>query len=68
MSQLVPGYELLEIRIGYEFKHKHLLLMALTHPTHASGFSECYQRLEFLGDAILGLFYFPPLNYSLNKY
>ncbi|XP_050534312.1 endoribonuclease Dicer-like isoform X2 [Daktulosphaira vitifoliae] len=53
MSQLVPGYELLEKRIGYEFKCKHLLLMALTHPTHVLGFSECYQRLEFLGDAIL---------------
>ncbi|XP_016665099.1 endoribonuclease Dicer isoform X3 [Acyrthosiphon pisum] len=52
-SKILPGYELLERRIGYSFKHKHLLAQALTHPTYQFGFSECYQRLEFLGDAIL---------------
>jgi len=53
-SKILPGYELLERRIGYSFKHKHLLAQALTHPTYQFGFTECYQRLEFLGDAILG--------------
>lgn len=53
-SQILPGYEILEQRIGYSFKQKHLLVQALTHPTYQSEFSECYQRLEFLGDAILG--------------
>ncbi|XP_026808824.1 endoribonuclease Dicer-like isoform X3 [Rhopalosiphum maidis] len=52
-SKILPGYELLERRIGYSFKHKHLLAQALTHPTYHFGFTECYQRLEFLGDAIL---------------
>uniref|UniRef100_A0A2H8TDA5 Endoribonuclease Dicer n=1 Tax=Melanaphis sacchari TaxID=742174 RepID=A0A2H8TDA5_9HEMI len=52
-STILPGYELLERRIGYSFKHKHLLAQALTHPTYQFGFTECYQRLEFLGDAIL---------------
>ncbi|XP_050430735.1 endoribonuclease dcr-1 isoform X3 [Adelges cooleyi] len=53
LSELLPGYDLLEKRIGYVFKCKKFLLQAMTHPTHAFGFSECYQRLEFLGDAIL---------------
>jgi len=30
-----------------------LLAQAVTHPSYPSGYSECYQRLEFLGDAIL---------------
>lgn len=55
-SNILPGYELLEKRIDYTFKHKHLLVQAMTHPTYQLGFSECYQRLEFLGDAILGWF------------
>lgn len=53
-SQLLPGYQILEKRIGYTFKHKHLLVQALTHPSYKSEGLECYQRLEFLGDAILG--------------
>lgn len=53
-SHILPGYEILERRIDYSFKQKHLLVQALTHPTYQFGFSECYQRLEFLGDAILG--------------
>jgi endoribonuclease Dicer len=53
-SYILPGYEILERRIDYSFNNKHLLIQALTHPTHRFGYSECYQRLEFLGDAILG--------------
>lgn len=53
-SHILPGYEILERRINYSFKHKHLLVQALTHPTYQFDLSECYQRLEFLGDAILG--------------
>ncbi|XP_026819706.1 endoribonuclease Dicer-like [Rhopalosiphum maidis] len=52
-SNLLPGYELLEERIGYSFKNKYLLVQALTHPTYSFGSIDCYQRLEFLGDAIL---------------
>jgi hypothetical protein len=55
-SNVLPGYELLEQRIGYSFKNKHLLVQALTHPTYNFGSIDCYQRLEFLGDALLGLF------------
>ncbi|GAB2295131.1 hypothetical protein Dimus_029305 [Dionaea muscipula] len=37
----------------YEFRKKTLLLEALTHPSYAG--SPSYQRLEFVGDAALGL-------------
>ncbi|VVC42507.1 Hypothetical protein CINCED_3A023563 [Cinara cedri] len=52
-SNILPGYEILEDRIGYSFKNKSLLIQSLTHPTYQTGITECYQRLEFLGDAIL---------------
>ncbi|KAJ3221055.1 hypothetical protein HK099_003811 [Clydaea vesicula] len=41
--------------LGYTFKHKHLVLEALTHPSAVEDeeFTTCYQRLEFLGDAVL---------------
>ena len=50
--------EQLEKRIGYTFKDKNLLLTALTHSSYANerhGGAESYERLEFLGDSILGL-------------
>lgn len=46
----------LEARIGHQFKQRSLMMMALTHPSasherKASG--KGYQRLEFLGDAVV---------------
>lgn len=49
----------LESRLGYAFKDPSLLERALTHRSfaHESGSpSETYERLEFLGDALLGFF------------
>jgi len=42
--------------LGYRFKDKELLLLALTHPSASEGNGTLgsYERLEFLGDAILG--------------
>jgi ribonuclease-3 len=49
----------LEERIGYQFADKAMLERALTHISALSGGpqkrSESYQRLEFLGDHVLGL-------------
>ena len=43
-----------ETMISYSFTNKALLLEALTHPSHLStSANPSYQRLEFLGDAIL---------------
>src|SRR5580658_3107703 len=43
---------------GYQFRDEHLLRLALTHPSvaHESGTPVAHnQRLEFLGDAVLGM-------------
>jgi ribonuclease III len=45
----------LEINIGHKFKNPDLASLALTHVSAASGRYETYQRLEFLGDRVLGL-------------
>ncbi|KAI0668445.1 hypothetical protein C8Q78DRAFT_1081310 [Trametes maxima] len=41
--------------LGYDFKHGQLLLEAVTHPSFASDDSSSYQRLEFLGDALIDM-------------
>jgi len=47
----------LEKRLGYRFKRPDLLELALTHRSWANEQSipEHYERLEFLGDAVLEL-------------
>ncbi|MFA5689630.1 MAG: ribonuclease III [Kiritimatiellales bacterium] len=50
-------FKALEKRIGYRFKKKALLAAALTHPSfryEAEEVKDDNQRLEFLGDAVLG--------------
>ncbi|XP_059635348.1 dicer-like protein 4 isoform X2 [Cornus florida] len=42
----------LEILLGYRFLHKGLLVQAFVHPSYNNHWG-CYQRLEFLGDAVL---------------
>ena len=48
----------LEEKIGYRFKNRALLVTALTHSSYAnerhSTPCQSYERLEFLGDSILG--------------
>ncbi|MBN1394786.1 MAG: ribonuclease III [Pirellulales bacterium] len=46
--------EKLQGRVGYEFRDKALLLSALTHASGAEHRLASNERLEFLGDAILG--------------
>ncbi|MCG2726160.1 MAG: ribonuclease III [Elusimicrobia bacterium] len=48
---------LIETVIGYKFKNKNLLTEALTHKSYSveHGFKAHNERLEFLGDSILGL-------------
>ena len=42
--------------LGYRFRDGALLVAALTHPSYAAEHAgaEAYDRLEFLGDAVLG--------------
>ena len=49
-------YQKIEKRIGYQFQNKDLLLTAFTHSTYAQTHGgEDNERLEYLGDAVLGL-------------
>ncbi|KAL5698799.1 endoribonuclease Dicer [Ranunculus cassubicifolius] len=43
----------LEMSLGYKFRHKGLLMQAFVHPSFNKHIGGCYQRLEFLGDAVL---------------
>lgn len=58
MNNVYP-IEKLEERIGYVFEDKQLLLTALTHSSFKNELTEDdrddYERLEFLGDAVLEL-------------
>ncbi|KAF9366919.1 Dicer-like protein 1 [Mortierella sp. NVP85] len=44
-----------EQTIGYKFNDRRLLAEALTHATSIKPETPCYQRLEFLGDAVLDM-------------
>jgi hypothetical protein len=39
--------------VGYKFKNRKLLMQAFTHASMVNTNSPCYQRIEFLGDAVL---------------
>ncbi|MDH3982547.1 MAG: hypothetical protein OES84_06540, partial [Kiritimatiellaceae bacterium] len=51
-------YKQLELAIGYRFKKKSLLELAVTHPSFRyenPDTKDDNQRLEYLGDAVLSL-------------
>ncbi|TDQ45262.1 RNAse III [Tepidicella xavieri] len=52
VSALPPDLLALQTRIGHRFAQPALLLRALTHRSHSA---DHYERLEFLGDSVLGL-------------
>ncbi len=56
MTGRPPDLLALEARIGHSFAARGLVVAALTHVSAAAGARlESYQRLEFLGDRVLGL-------------
>ncbi|GGF73423.1 ribonuclease 3 [Azorhizobium oxalatiphilum] len=57
MSEPAPDLKQLEARIGHVFADSELLVLALTHISVVKGSAprvRSYQRLEFLGDHVLG--------------
>ena len=58
LSDKKKGLQLkdLELILGYQFKDPHLIRLALKHPSVVGGVNDSNQRLEFLGDRVLGLF------------
>src|SRR5918994_1645637 len=56
MARRKPDLQALEARIGHAFNDRDLLMNALTHMSAAKGIqAKSYQRMEFLGDRVLGL-------------
>ncbi|GFV60263.1 endoribonuclease Dcr-1 [Trichonephila clavipes] len=54
LQKLLSGYSAFEKKIGYCFNDKSCLLQAFTHASYYyNTLTDCYQRLEFLGDAVL---------------
>ncbi|KAK5650969.1 hypothetical protein RI129_001998 [Pyrocoelia pectoralis] len=50
----IPAWEKVEARLCYKFRNRAYLLQALTHASYVSNrITNCYQTLEFLGDAVL---------------
>ena len=51
----MENYIEFEEKIGYTFRDKKLLASALTHTSYANEHhTDSFERLEFLGDSILG--------------
>ena len=55
MSSIDEILSLCEIRIGYQFRDRALLRRCLTHSSSAETRLDSNERLEFLGDAVLGI-------------
>ncbi|XP_066967294.1 endoribonuclease Dcr-1-like [Macrobrachium rosenbergii] len=54
LELLLSGYKVFEEKIGYHFRDRSYLLQAFTHASYYKNrLTDCYQRLEFLGDAVL---------------
>jgi endoribonuclease Dicer len=56
LNDLYLGHKLdeFERKLGYEFRDKAYLVQAFTHNSYYENqVTDCYQRLEFLGDAVL---------------
>ncbi|KXN74819.1 ribonuclease III [Conidiobolus coronatus NRRL 28638] len=52
-SHLSNNIKSIESIISYTFDNKYLLIEALTHNSYSDKITACYERLEFLGDAVL---------------
>jgi dsRNA-specific ribonuclease len=53
IDHLSSNINYIESIISYTFNNKYLLIEALTHNSYSDKITACYERLEFLGDAIL---------------
>jgi ribonuclease III len=59
IEQLIARSEFIEEKLCYSFKNKHLLILAFVHRSffneHRDIIDQHNERLEFLGDSVLGL-------------
>lgn len=55
VDDLVSNWKKLEELLSYEFRDKAYIVQALSHPSYLkNNLTDCYQTLEFIGDAVLG--------------
>lgn len=55
LDRLLYGFEKFEEKLKYRFRDRAYLLQAMSHASFSPNrLTDCYQRLEFLGDAVLG--------------
>ena len=54
-APLPANMHYLETLIGYSFKRKSLLIQSMSYSSHSTAATASYDRLEFLGDAILDI-------------
>ena len=55
LGRMLAGFETFEEKICYKFNERSYLLQAFSHASYyLNRLTDCYQRLEFLGDAVLG--------------
>lgn len=60
------GFDALERSINFRFRNRFYLLQAFSHASyHNNRMTSCYQRLEFLGDAVFGIFLISLIFYSM---
>ncbi|XP_054733232.1 endoribonuclease Dcr-1 [Anastrepha obliqua] len=54
LESMLEGFDEFENTLGYKFRDRSYLLQAMTHASYSPNrLTDCYQRLEFLGDAVL---------------
>uniref|UniRef100_A0A1B6DKN5 ribonuclease III n=1 Tax=Clastoptera arizonana TaxID=38151 RepID=A0A1B6DKN5_9HEMI len=54
LNILLDGFDVFERNLRYHFQDRSYLLQAMTHASYSPNrLTDCYQRLEFLGDAVL---------------
>ena len=55
LEDQLAGFDALERDINYKFRNRFYLLQAFSHASYCyNRLTSCYQRLEFLGDAVFG--------------
>lgn len=55
LDHMLAGFDSFEEKICYKFNDRSYLLQAFSHASYyLNRLTDCYQRLEFLGDAVLG--------------
>lgn len=68
VKKMLPQYGRIEKILDYQFQDKALLLEVFTPAScPTNDLTDCYQRLEFVGDAVLGKYLYNIIEYLQKK-